>query len=38
MIGELAATATAALAASRLDERARDVLLELATAATDRVV
>jgi geranylgeranyl diphosphate synthase type I len=43
VIGELAATATAALAESDLaesdlDARARDVLLELATAATDRAV
>jgi geranylgeranyl diphosphate synthase type I len=38
VIGELAAKATDALAASDLDPRARDVLLQLATAATDRVV
>ena len=38
VIGELAATATGALAGSDLDPRARDVLLQLATAATDRVV
>ncbi len=38
VIGELAATATTALAAADLDPRARDVLLELAKAATDRVV
>ncbi len=38
VIGELAATATGALAGSDLDPQARDVLLQLATAATDRVV
>jgi geranylgeranyl diphosphate synthase, type I len=38
VIGELASTATGALPAADLDPRARDVLLELATAATDRVV
>jgi geranylgeranyl diphosphate synthase type I len=38
VIGELAATATAALAEADLDPLARDVLLELTTAATHRVV
>jgi geranylgeranyl diphosphate synthase type I len=38
VIGSLVETATTALAAADLDARARDVLLELATAATDRVV
>jgi geranylgeranyl diphosphate synthase type I len=38
VIGELATTATGALAESGLDPRARAVLLELATAATDRAV
>jgi geranylgeranyl diphosphate synthase type I len=38
VIGELAATATDALARADLDPQARDVLLELATAATVRVV
>ena len=38
VIGELASTATGALPEADLDSRARDVLLELATAATDRVV
>ena len=38
VIGELAATATSALAEADMDARARGVLLELATAATDRAV
>ena len=38
VIGELADQGDRALCAGRLDEHARDVLLELATAATDRVV
>jgi geranylgeranyl diphosphate synthase type I len=38
VIGELAARATEALLAADVDERARAVLLELATAATVRVV
>jgi geranylgeranyl diphosphate synthase type I len=38
VITELAAKATDALARADLDPHARDVLLELATAATDRVV
>jgi geranylgeranyl diphosphate synthase type I len=38
VITELAAKATTALARADLDPHARDVLLELATAATDRVV
>jgi geranylgeranyl diphosphate synthase type I len=38
VIGELAATAADALARADLDDRARDVLLELATAATVRAV
>jgi geranylgeranyl diphosphate synthase type I len=38
VISELAARATRALAGAQLDPGARDVLLELATAATDRVV
>jgi geranylgeranyl diphosphate synthase type I len=37
VIGELAARATDALRAADLDERARGVLLELATAVTDRL-
>jgi geranylgeranyl diphosphate synthase type I len=37
-IGDLLSTATEALVGSGLDARARDVLLDLATAATDRVV
>jgi geranylgeranyl diphosphate synthase, type I len=38
VIGQLAAKATGALARADLDARARDVLLELATAATVRVL
>ena len=38
VIGELAATATGALAEADIDARARGVLLQLATAATVRVV
>ena len=38
VIGELATTATGALARADIDAGARDVLLQLATAATDRVV
>jgi geranylgeranyl diphosphate synthase type I len=38
VIGELVARATSALQRADLDERARGVLHELATAATDRVV
>jgi len=38
VIGELATTATGALAQADIDAGARDVLLQLATAATDRVV
>jgi geranylgeranyl diphosphate synthase type I len=38
VIGELAGRATEALRRAQVDERARAVLLELATAATDRVV
>jgi geranylgeranyl diphosphate synthase type I len=38
VIGELAATATGALAGADMDPRARGVLLQLATAATDRTV
>ena len=38
MIGELAAHAVAALERADLDEHARGVLRELASAATDRVV
>jgi geranylgeranyl diphosphate synthase type I len=38
VIAELAGKATTALQRARLDAQARDVLLELAHAATDRVV